>query len=134
MKSNLSAIITSITFSTEELSAGINPSISAVLDIQSIFLSNVEKSSSILKRYFEPRGTIPSLVIIPFSLEYTNKANSSQGTLDTGTFDLLEISDLELSNRIDAQGFGVSEGDDSSFSVKPQMNMSSNSLPNIAST
>ena len=48
--------------------------------------------------------------------------------------DFLEISDLELSNKIDAQGLAGRMGDDNSLSVNPDTNISSNSFPNIAST
>ena len=126
IKSNLSEIIRSIASSTEELSAGVNPSNAAVLEIQAIFLSKVEKSSSRLKRYFEPIGTIPSLVRIPCSFEYTSNANNSQDTLDIGEPDFLEISVLELSNKIDAHGLAGRIGDDNSLSVNPEINMSSN--------
>ena len=43
--------------------------------------------------------------------------------------DFFAISDLELSNKIETHAFAGRAGVDKSFSINPEMNISSNSLP-----
>ena len=71
MKSILSDIIASITSSTEELSAGTKPSISAILDNQSIFLSNVEK-----QEFEKPTEFVTKTIQIPETITVSELAQN----------------------------------------------------------